>query len=36
MDKRASSEVQDLIKKMLCTNPLKRLTLEGIKNHPWI
>lgn len=26
----------DLIKKILVVNPDKRITLEGIRNHPWL
>ena len=30
-----SKPVADLIKKILTTNPSKRITIDGIKNHPW-
>lgn len=31
-----STEVKDLINKMLITNPVERITIEEIWNHPWI
>jgi len=30
-----SDSCQDLIRKVLCTNPKERLTIEGIRAHPW-
>ena len=30
-----SSEVKDLISRILTVNPLKRIKIEEIKNHPW-
>lgn len=31
-----TSELKDLLKKMLERDPEKRIDIEGIKNHPWI
>lgn len=31
-----SLAAKDLIKRMLTVNPKKRITIEGILNHPWI
>jgi calcium/calmodulin-dependent protein kinase I len=31
-----SNEAKDLIKRLLITDPDKRITAEEIKNHPWI
>ena len=28
-------EIQDLISKMLVVDPKKRITMDGIRNHPW-
>lgn len=28
-------DVQDLISKMLVVDPKKRITMDGIRNHPW-
>lgn len=30
-----SDECKDLIRKILCTDPTKRLSIEGIRAHPW-
>lgn len=30
-----SSDVQDLINRMLQPNPVKRITMREIKEHPW-
>jgi len=30
-----SDEAQDLISKILVVDPASRITMEGIKNHPW-
>jgi serine/threonine protein kinase len=30
-----SDSSKDLISKMLVTDPLKRITIQGIRNHPW-
>ena len=30
-----SSEVKDLINRMLQPNPVKRISIKEIKNHPW-
>ncbi|CAD8193389.1 unnamed protein product [Paramecium pentaurelia] len=32
----SSAQFKDLIEKMLDENPLKRITIEQIKQHPWI
>lgn len=29
-------ELLDLIEKLMCPNPVKRLTIDGALNHPWI
>ena len=31
-----SSDLVDLLQKMLRVNPRERLTLEEVKNHPWV
>jgi aurora kinase len=31
-----SNDVKDLISKILCYDPKKRITLEQIEKHPWI
>ncbi|EPZ32745.1 Protein kinase, catalytic domain-containing protein [Rozella allomycis CSF55] len=31
-----SAEARDLLQKMLNVNPFQRITMQGIKNHPWI
>lgn len=31
-----SEEVRDLIQGMLAADPKKRMTLEQVKNHPWL
>jgi serine/threonine protein kinase len=30
-----SKETKDLIWKMLTVDPTKRITIDGIKRHPW-
>ena len=35
-DGKSSAEVRDLVRRILVQNPKNRLTLEGIKNHPWM
>ena len=30
-----SDECKDLIRKILCTDPAKRLSIDGIRAHPW-
>jgi serine/threonine protein kinase len=30
-----SAEAKDLIKRILTTDPEKRITIEEIKTHPW-
>ena len=30
-----SPNIQDLLKRMLCKDPLQRITIRGIKEHPW-
>lgn len=35
-DSKSSAEVRDLVRRILVQNPKNRLTLEGIKNHPWM
>lgn len=34
-DKRSSSDVRDLLKKMLEKDPERRISVEEIMNHPW-
>ncbi|KAJ1640780.1 kinase-like domain-containing protein [Pavlovales sp. CCMP2436] len=31
-----SADAKDLLRRMLCTDPKKRFTLEQIRKHPWI
>eukprot|EP00210_Caulerpa_lentillifera_P005815 g5561.t1 len=31
-----SNEVKDLLKRILCPDPMKRITIDEIKQHPWI
>jgi serine/threonine protein kinase len=31
-----SEPVKDLIRKMMCTDPAKRLTMTGVLEHPWL
>ena len=31
-----SKEVKDLLRKVLCTDPRKRYTIERIRQHPWM
>ena len=31
-----SEPVKDLIRKMMCTDPAKRLTMAGVLEHPWL
>lgn len=31
-----SAGARDLIRKMLCVDPLKRLTIEQVASHPWV
>jgi serine/threonine protein kinase len=31
-----SKEVEDLVAQMLCVNSSKRITLQQVKNHPWV
>jgi len=35
MPRQISADVKDLIKRMLQTNPVKRITLSEIKRHRW-
>ena len=36
MPEKLSSELQDLIQRMLIKNPLERITLAEIKEHSWV
>lgn len=36
MPRQISADVKDLIKRMLQTNPVKRITLPEIKRHRWL
>jgi serine/threonine protein kinase len=31
-----SEPVRDLIRKMMCVDPVKRLTMAGVLEHPWL
>lgn len=31
-----SDPAKDLIRKMMCTDPAKRLTMDGVLQHPWL
>ncbi|CAF0978386.1 unnamed protein product [Adineta ricciae] len=31
-----SDSAKDLIRKMMCTDPAKRLTMDGVLQHPWL
>ena len=31
-----SESVKDLIRKMMCIDPVKRLTIDGVLEHPWL
>jgi serine/threonine protein kinase len=31
-----SVDVKDLITKMLCINPFERITLDEVREHPWM
>lgn len=35
-DETASNEVIDLLQKLLCRDPITRLTFDQIKTHPWL
>lgn len=35
MPKYISTEVKDLINRMLQPNPVKRITMRELKDHPW-
>ena len=31
-----SEDAVDLVKRMMCLDPSKRISLEGVLNHPWM